>query len=149
MKTCKGCKLEKPLSQYSKCGGGRTRARCKDCCKIAYDKWKEKNPDHAKEAWRKASTKYYSKDEFYLRRRTKKYGLTVDEYKELESKQEYKCAICKQEITLVIDHCHDSNEVRGLLCSNCNAGLGFFQDNTEVLYSAIEYLGLRAQALVG
>lgn len=139
-KTCTKCKLEKPLSEFNKCGNGKTRAQCKSCCKIAYQLWKANNPEGAKNAWKKASVKYYSKDEFYLNRRLRKYGLTFDEYEKLETKQEKKCAICKAEVDLVIDHCHNSLEVRGLLCSSCNSGLGFFRDDIEALYSAIEYL---------
>jgi hypothetical protein len=42
---------------------------------------------------------------------------------------------------LVIDHCHSTGDVRGLLCHSCNVGLGFFRDNPKFLESAATYLG--------
>lgn len=50
------------------------------------------------------------------------------------------CAICHRKTKLVVDHCHSSNKVRGLLCNSCNKGLGFFEDNVERLSSAIKYI---------
>ena len=65
--------------------------------------------------------------------------------------QDNKCAICKQSekriardgktITrLCIDHDHDTNEVRALLCHDCNSGLGKFMDSPELLIEAAYYL---------
>ena len=41
---------------------------------------------------------------------------------------------------LTVDHNHETNTIRGLLCSNCNTGLGMFSDNPELLIAAAEYL---------
>ena len=80
------------------------------------------------------------------------YGLTLEDYEEMLSKQDGKCAICQvsQDIsidrrgrvksTLYIDHCHKTGKVRGLLCSLCNNGLGNFRDSDELLNKAVEYL---------
>ena len=62
----------------------------------------------------------------------------------LES-QNNACAICgitaaKNERTFVIDHNHDTHLVRGILCSNCNVGLGYFKDQIGRLAMAIKYL---------
>ena len=80
----------------------------------------------------------------------KKYGVTADQYEELFEQQKGLCKICgKPETTthrngkpfsLAVDHCHRTKKVRGLLCHLCNRGLGFFQDNVELLESAIRYL---------
>jgi len=40
----------------------------------------------------------------------------------------------------VIDHCHDTSKIRGIICNHCNTGLGLFKDNIEVLSNAIDYL---------
>lgn len=75
---------------------------------------------------------------------TRKYGITPEIYEELLQKQNGVCAICKQKCNyksrLSIDHSHVTGKVRGLLCGNCNTSIGKFQDNIEVLKSAISYL---------
>lgn len=43
---------------------------------------------------------------------------------------------------LVVDHCHASGKIRGLLCDLCNRGIGHFNDSVELLYKAIKYLEL-------
>jgi len=48
--------------------------------------------------------------------------------------------ICGSQEKLVVDHNHNTNKVRGLLCNHCNRGLGHFRDNTETLLKAIDYL---------
>ena len=80
-----------------------------------------------------------------------KYGLTKEGFETMISEQENKCGICGGEFSDYIsrdtkstrphvDHCHTSGEVRGLLCVNCNAGLGQFKDSVKILLSAVEYL---------
>lgn len=75
--------------------------------------------------------------EYTLRTR---YGITQSQYNEIVEKQESKCAICSKERKLYVDHCHETNKIRGLLCHQCNTSLGLLQDNTEILQSAIDYL---------
>ena len=51
------------------------------------------------------------------------------------------CAICgRDDVPLVVDHCHSVGTLRGALCTNCNTGIGFFKDNVELLKNAINYL---------
>lgn len=77
-----------------------------------------------------------------LRRRLKKYSLSIEEYEKLLLAQEGVCAICKQTGTkqLAIDHDHETGKVRGLLCSSCNTGLGLLGDSLEALKNVILYL---------
>ncbi len=77
---------------------------------------------------------------YSLSQRCFKYGITENTYKELEIKQKGCCAICGEEKPLVIDHCHVTNKIRGLLCSSCNLHLGGLGDNVESLEKAISYL---------
>lgn len=81
----------------------------------------------------------------------KKYGLTVEQFDQMLVEQGGVCAVCrktenaKHAVTggvrnLAVDHCHDSGQVRGLLCTNCNRGMGNFSDDVETLSAAIEYL---------
>lgn len=73
------------------------------------------------------------------------YGITLEEYNQMFEEQNGCCAICethqsKLKQTLCVDHCHQTKKVRKLLCSNCNRGIGMFQDNAKLLIKAAEYL---------
>lgn len=70
------------------------------------------------------------------------YGLTREAYSQMLQRQDNKCAICHKTFTKVphVDHCHESEKVRGLLCSGCNLGLGCFKDDPAILANAIKYL---------
>ena len=50
------------------------------------------------------------------------------------------CTICGSEESLVVDHDHKTNEIRGMLCNNCSRGLGHFKDNPDLLEYARIYL---------
>jgi len=83
------------------------------------------------------------KKEEQYRRRLCQYGLTPEKHLKLMDDSKGQCMICLTQHDpkrLVIDHCHDSGIVRGLLCSHCNTMLGFARDNTKTLESAIDYL---------
>jgi hypothetical protein len=69
-----------------------------------------------------------------------KYKLTMEQYKEMFYEQKGRCAICKKEKKLVIDHNHKTNKVRALLCSKCNTALGLFEEDWFLLLSATNYI---------
>jgi hypothetical protein len=66
--------------------------------------------------------------------------MTPEARQALMSFQDGRCAICRQPHKLVIDPDHRTSEVRGLLCSHCNTGLGFFEDDIRSLEAAVDYL---------
>lgn len=68
------------------------------------------------------------------------YGLTEKEYNDLLDRQGHKCALCRKEKRLQVDHCHKTGKVRGLLCSSCNTGIGRLGDDVDGLKAAIAYL---------
>ncbi len=76
-------------------------------------------------------------------------GVEFTAYNALLDSQGHLCKICGkpdgdgtsyQTRRLALDHCHATGKVRGLLCENCNRGLGLFKDSPELLQKAIEYL---------
>lgn len=80
-------------------------------------------------------------EKVYARRRRRKYGVSQEVYQEMYDNQDGRCLVCHvSHDNLCVDHDHLTNEVRGLLCTNCNSGLGFFKDDPVVLRRAIAYL---------
>lgn len=82
----------------------------------------------------------------YLKRT---YNITVQDYKEMFREQKGICKICGEEgfvmakhhkTKLVVDHCHTTGKVRGLLCHKCNQALGLFQDSVKNLTTAASYI---------
>jgi hypothetical protein len=79
--------------------------------------------------------------------RLKKKGLTVEAFAELLQLQGGRCALCEHEHvegdmrrSLVVDHCHETGTVRGLLCHSCNRAIGLMHDDAQRLRYAAEYL---------
>lgn len=105
------------------------------------DKHYKKHTERHKEQARKSSLKT-------------KYGITPDQFEEMNAAQEGLCKICKQhpqasdprKTRLCVDHCHTTGRVRGLLCHDCNVLLGFSNDSPAILYRAIEYLNSYAHS---
>lgn len=87
----------------------------------------------------KSARRAYQAD-YQLRRA---YGITLEQKEDMLKKQGDMCAICSKTIDLFtahVDHIHGTKIIRGILCGTCNQALGLFQDNEEVILSALEYL---------
>lgn len=76
----------------------------------------------------------------------RKYGISLEEYEHRIDKD--RCDICSRpldpkgskKVKPALDHCHETGSLRGVLCGNCNVGLGLFQDSVSVLEHAVRYL---------
>lgn len=102
--------------------------------------WCKQQRDYAKMMREENKNKH---KERYLK---KKYNLTLEERSKLLKSQNNCCAICgynkleNENKFPVIDHCHNTGKIRGILCANCNIGLGMFKDEIDLLEKAISYL---------
>jgi hypothetical protein len=128
-KICKICGAYKDISDFY-----TGRSKCKDCTNTAArKKWKEDT---------ETSDRYKKRNR--ERKKERQYGITQQQYNQMLVDQNNKCKICSIEFKSSkfthIDHCHDTNRVRGLLCNDCNLSLGQFMDNIEYMCNAIEYL---------
>lgn len=137
-KRCSKCKQNKPINIFyknknKKDGLGNV---CKFCNRLQTKEY---------------ITRQLKKDpNFEISRNLKiNYGISIQQYIKLSTLQKNKCVICKNVETLVlrgklvklaVDHCHKTGKIRGLLCSNCNKGLGLFNDDPNILYTASRYV---------
>lgn len=165
MKRCKKCGVVKPRDEFYRASGMRDglRSDCKACnlaaqhrryvanpapAKARVLKWQQENADRLnayRRERRSDPTVKQAERASHLRR---KYGLSPADYRRMLVSQGGVCAICRQpppsETSLHVDHDHETNEIRGLLCFRCNNALGDFDDSVARLDSAASYL--RAQA---
>lgn len=75
--------------------------------------------------------------------RARVYGMSKEQYQELVALQDGRCAICggpPGERALAVDHDHATGQIRSLLCTRCNIGIGGFRDDPTLLREALAYL---------
>lgn len=133
-KSCTKCLITKSLEDFPFNNKEKNwrGSWCRNCC--------YKRMDH-KELIEGSKRRIYKKDQKFKNDLRVKYNLTFDQYLKLIEDQQRKCKICNlEEVKLNIDHDHKTGRIRGLLCRNCNLGLGFMKDNCDILAKSIEYL---------
>ena len=119
----------------------------------AFMRYRRKCPEKHRAYVRKSRLRAIQRDPDYDRRLDlqKKYGVTVEWYDAALVAQEFACAICKKPeadndkrlgkpMRLSVDHCHDTNKVRGLLCNTCNRAIGLLKHDIGAMHSAVAYL---------
>ena len=160
-KTCSACGDSKSLDNFfkNKASSDGRYSQCRECRKTEYQKNKEKvSVEHKAyyEKHKKAKLAYaaeYRKTKMAenpnwrkLKGMAYKTGKTFEEveawFNKQWMKQQAQCAICGDVFcgNDHIDHDHDTNELRGLLCNLCNVGIGALKDSPEVCLKANEYL---------
>jgi Recombination endonuclease VII len=133
-----------PRTSCKQCDAARSRARyavSPDAGKARSRAWQASNPErkaYLGAAWRAANPE---KDRArYRRAKLKRYGLTIGDYDALLTAQGGRCACCGRVETrtrreasdpLVVDHCHQTGRVRGLLCHACNLTAGWAERSDE------------------
>lgn len=157
VKVCITCHEEKSLEEYHKrVRGDKTWRvnRCRACSYMANQEWRQANKRKLRAYYRKYARAYrklprvkaacaVSTRRHILK---KKYGITEGDYGALLASQGGVCAICRSDNSrssykkFHVDHSHATGKVRGLLCSQCNVGLGSFCDKPELLIEAADYL---------
>lgn len=145
-KQCACCKQIKPVGDFNR-SGKRYQPYCRSCGeslgaesraikKASGESVAVNRRDYKKRKWTRLRTKY---------------GLEKDDYELLIVQQNGCCAICKltekekdgqhgEPLSLSVDHDHVTGSVRGLLCRQCNIGIGRLKESVEILQNAINYL---------
>jgi Recombination endonuclease VII len=111
-----------------------------------YQRHKEEVKERSRRRWRTDAAyrekKLVRTREYQREKRFREiYGITVADHEAMFARQDGACAICKRTgVPLCVDHCHRTGEVRSLLCRRCNRGLGFYNDDPDILLVAVAYL---------
>lgn len=128
MKTCSKCRLEKAGTEFYK-----RQSYCKDCSKLLVKEYNKNNKDKVKQYSR---TKHLKS----------KFGLTPDQFDSQLDKQGGLCPLCQRPSSGVggakgvVDHCHKTGKVRGILCHPCNSALHALERDITWADRAVEYL---------
>ena len=139
VKKCTKCKQVLPLTNFGKrkVSTDGYNWTCKDCYNAKQREFREKNPELHQQYRRQSNLRHH-------------YGISMLDYNLQLERQNHRSAICEKhqsefQSALVVDHSHDTGKIRALLCGNCNLGLGNFQDDSNVLQKAIEYLHIHKE----
>lgn len=165
MKQCTKCAEigvgPKPRSDFcrNKSNADGLQVLCREHSREYNRAWAKRFPEKNRakgKRFREARPAQYRR--LWIRQNLKKnYGLTVQQYDEMFEAQGGACAICKKALVRQtddarpmlgqpadnvgrVDHCHETNSVRGILCFGCNVGLGKFRDDEELMLTAVRYL---------
>lgn len=139
------------------CGKQRVRGTCSwHAAQDATKKWCADNPEKIQEYrekwWNKLVTdpeRYQKYLERTRRKDLRRQGMTQEQYDSKLAEQDGLCAICRlphgrslcgRSKDLAIDHDHTTDQLRGLLCDDCNLGLGLFRDDPQRLMNAALYI---------
>ena len=124
-KRCPDCRLTKPLEEFPRNRNSKDgrHAYCKPC--------------HNARTAETRQRLYGGGRHYHLKRR---YGIGADDFDRMVADQGGVCLICERPDPEHVDHDHVTGKVRGILCFNCNGGLGQFKDDIDALLAAATYL---------
>ena len=139
-RTCPKCSESKPLISFTANKNGRNgrNTHCRACQASKMRDWRARNADHIQKQQRKD----------WLNR---KYGISLAEYDEILGAQGGRCAICREEgsvlrdgsTRLAVDHDHATGRVRGILCLSCNQAIALLEQYDHWIENALTYLAFR------
>jgi len=140
-KKCRTCQEFKPLTEFHQaaaCSYG-VQNKCKECCKVEY--LENRDTVLARQKEYASNNKEIISERNFKNHLKVRYNLTPEEHAEMCKDG---CMICGVMEDLAVDHDHDTNEVRGILCRACNKALGIFKDDANLLLKAAAYLESRS-----
>lgn len=152
MKQCKGCRETKDDKEFTirryKSGHVGLKSKCNDC---RHDERTERRANDPSDNERNKAYNKAHAAEIRGKKLVKNYwpNMTwqeaIAEWDRIFSQQGGHCYMCPNTERLHVDHWHGTFQVRGLLCYNCNNGIGRLKDSVQILEKAIEYLKKNAK----
>lgn len=151
MKFCRQCKNHRELKFFQEKRNGKI-IEYKQCdIHRHYDRTRPKRIRSVEENYKYNSRRKKNAEDNKNRALKRGYNINLIQYMEMFKKQNGVCKICKEKEKridprtkqprwLAVDHCHLGDHVRGLLCGDCNVGIGLLRESTFILSNAIKYL---------
>lgn len=162
-KFCKRCEETKEIHEFHVDRSQRDERKqfCRLCTNKVKAAWRKRNNDRVldqkRESYNRNREHYHAyyrseprRSRVFAWRLKRQFGITVQQFEEMLEAQAGCCAICgelpqeskghRNKHRLHVDHDHETGVVRGLLCNNCNAGLGYLGDSVKNLRKAVKYL---------
>jgi hypothetical protein len=133
LRKCSRCEKAKPVTDFALMKGDRL-ARRKQCGECNAARRKRDSDNGATQKWKRANPQKVESARLRYR-----YGITIERRAEMAVEQGHRCACCRRERKLFVDHCHDTGRVRGLLCRHCNIALGLLDDSPLLVAQLLEY----------
>lgn len=155
-KVCRNCKVTKGPEEFPRDRGHR-HGRSSMClpCAAAHTTYYRGLVDPDVFRHRRTAEFGRNRETYRNQQLRKNFGITLDDYRAMLTEQQGLCRICNQAetkiragrlIALAVDHDHVTGAIRGLLCNNCNHGLGHFKDSPDLLRRAALYIENHTQA---
>lgn len=148
-KVCSKCKVSKELKDFYFIKKKNSyRSRCRICTNKDHNDYmktengkKSRSKHNEKKMWKSESQMLYKSHWS----RKKKYGISEEQFRQMLEQQNNKCEICgildvDTGKSLCIDHCHSTNQIRGLLCNKCNSAVGMVKESIDIVNNLKEYL---------
>lgn len=128
MKLCPRCRKNKTPDEFLSAKASNILYCCQKCNKEYHSDYYRENTKKLSKQWENSRLK-------------RKYGITLDEVDRMRERQGGLCANteCGREAK-VVDHCHETGKVRGLLCNGCNASLGHLKEDPSRIRGLIRYI---------
>lgn len=152
MQTCSACKQHKEITEFCKNKNSLNgiHYRCKQCQKVNWNNFVKAHPNYTKKYRSENKEKVLTREKNWRKVNAHKlkayklkgrYGISLEEFNNLLINQKNECKICLKKCKILhVDHCHKTGKIRGLLCVNCNQGIGSLKEDTNIMKNAIKYI---------
>ena len=150
MKKCYGCKKTKSKKEFAKNSGRKDglQSQCRDCMRKRRitPEYRKKHKEYVRKNREENPEAQLIRN---LRRSAKRMGLDAEKviahYYSKLSEYDSHCEICGRHASLLnrrldLDHNHNTNQLRGLLCTNCNQRIGLCWEDVRILKNTVEYI---------
>lgn len=142
VKRCNLCFVLLAITNFSRNHRSKDglNGKCRKCNYAVSRSWKSAHPEKRHESYRRRRLTYVNR---FMKRQ---YGITLVDYFRMLREQHGLCICCwspsstEKDFSLVVDHCHDTGRVRGLICNSCNLAIGHLANSPERADSLAEYL---------